>query len=191
MALKELAAAMAPYRYGSSTTGVKKSTVATSASSGERRNTPASSAWDVPTRTRGSSGGGTAANIRARTPCPSLDAQPAHEERWVRKIFSRSVKRLVSPPSCRLANLSAYAPDGLFPSRQAALRTCSPALGPGSWPVERRRMGIWISVSMSSWVPPEWGSGATKKTSRGFPATSYRFSRSQSSTFSYVQEIQV
>src|SRR3972149_5276750 len=107
MSLKELAAAMAPYRYGSSTTGGKKSTGATSASSGERRNPPASSAWEVPTSTRGSSGGGTAANIRARTPCPNLDAQPAHEERWVRKIFSRLVKRVGSPP-------------------YAALRTCPP-----------------------------------------------------------------
>src|SRR4030042_1499600 len=105
MSLKELAAAMAPYRYGSSTTGVKKSTVATSASSSERRNTPASSAWEVPTSTRGSPGGGTAANIRARAPCPNLDAQPAHEERWVRKILSRAVQRLVAPPSCRFADL--------------------------------------------------------------------------------------
>src|SRR5512135_3073606 len=77
--------------YGSSTIGVKKSRVPMRASSPERRNTPASSACEVPTSTRGSSGGGNADSTRARTPCPSLDAQPAQDERWVRKIFSRSL----------------------------------------------------------------------------------------------------
>src|SRR3972149_12211816 len=70
------------------------------ASSPQRRKTPASSACEVPTSTRGSSGGGKADSTRARTPCPSLDAQPAHDDRCVRKIFSRS---LTPPPSLREA----------------------------------------------------------------------------------------
>src|SRR5512139_90361 len=67
------------------------------------RNTPASSAWEVPTRTRGSSGGGIAASMRARTPCPSLDAQPAQDDRCVRKILSRSLNLPLSRAlaSCR------------------------------------------------------------------------------------------
>src|SRR5512135_2064269 len=94
---------MAPNWYGSSTTGVKKSRVATRARSSATRYTPASSAWEVPTRTLGSFGAGRADNIRARTPCPIFDAQPAHDDRCVRNIFSLSVNG-PPPPSGRLAD---------------------------------------------------------------------------------------
>src|SRR5512139_3690553 len=77
------------------------------------RYTPASSAWEVPTRTRGSSGGGIADSTRARTPCPSLEAQPAQDDRCVRKILSRSLTLpLPRAPGSRRA------PDGNLDLRQ-------------------------------------------------------------------------
>src|SRR4029077_16423698 len=75
--LIELAAAMAPKSDGSSTMGVKKSTVATRARSGAIRQTAASSRADAAVSTLGSTIGG-----RAPSTCPSstglsLQAQPA------------------------------------------------------------------------------------------------------------------
>ena len=59
-----LVAAMRPNAYGSSTIGVKKSTVCTSARSSLSRTTPASSAVSVATSTRGSVGSGSAGDDR-------------------------------------------------------------------------------------------------------------------------------
>src|SRR3954463_15782176 len=58
MSLSALVAAIRPNAYGSSTIGVKKSAVWTSARSSLRRTTPASSAVSAATRTRGAGGRG-------------------------------------------------------------------------------------------------------------------------------------
>src|SRR5947207_14270162 len=68
---------MAPYVYGSSTMGVKKSTVCTRAHSGESLYTPASSAVSNPTSTLGSAQRGTVARTRSNNFELSLLAQPA------------------------------------------------------------------------------------------------------------------
>ena len=68
---------MAPKVYGSSTIGVKKSTVCTRASSGVSLYTPASSAVSNPTSTFSSAQRGTLASTRSNNFGLSLDAQPA------------------------------------------------------------------------------------------------------------------
>ena len=70
-------AAIAPKAKGSSTTGVKKSTVCTSAVFSSRRKTPASSPVRWSTSTRGSSDGVKAPSTWASSAGPSLLAQPA------------------------------------------------------------------------------------------------------------------
>src|ERR1035437_4981122 len=75
--LSALAAAMAPKVYGSSTTGVKKSTVCTRASSAVSLYTPASSAVSNPIRTFSSAQRGTLAKTLSYNFGLSLDAQPA------------------------------------------------------------------------------------------------------------------
>src|SRR5579883_792259 len=77
MSLSALAAAMAPKVKGSSTIGVKKSTVWTSARPGLRRYTPASSAFSKPTRRLGSAGRGRRASTWSKTFGLNFDAQPA------------------------------------------------------------------------------------------------------------------
>src|SRR3954447_11177990 len=77
-------AAMRPKAYGSSTIGVKKSAVWTSARSSLRRTTPASSAVSAATSTRGSVGGARPATIGRRSAAESLHPQPAPWEREVR-----------------------------------------------------------------------------------------------------------
>src|SRR5579863_2517230 len=77
MSLRELAAAMWPKVNGSSTTGVKKSTVWTSARSSLSRYTPASSLVVKPTSTFGSVGSGRRRKIESSVPGLSLAAQPA------------------------------------------------------------------------------------------------------------------
>src|SRR3954447_7304877 len=83
-----LVAAIRPNVYGSSTTGVKKSIVVTSATSSETRHTAASSRDSLPTSR---SGGRTAAGIPASTadsePAGSLQAQPAPWESSVSRIW--------------------------------------------------------------------------------------------------------
>src|ERR1017187_3127816 len=76
MSLKALVAAMAPKVYGSSTIGVKKSTVCTRARSGVSWYTPASSAVSKPISTLGLAQRGTLANTRSRILGLSLEAQP-------------------------------------------------------------------------------------------------------------------
>src|SRR5271166_6212944 len=83
--LSELVAAIWPKVYGSSTMGVKKSTVWTSASSGVSRYTPASSAVSKPTRTLGSCCRANFPSTESSTAGLSLLAQPA--------AFTISVKR--------------------------------------------------------------------------------------------------
>src|SRR5712692_6270826 len=87
MSLSALAAATAPNRYGSSSTGAKKSSVCTIAWASFRRYTAASSATCRPTSR---SGAGVDANVAAkgRRTCaraagPILDAQPPQETRDV------------------------------------------------------------------------------------------------------------
>ena len=75
--LKALAAAIWPKVYGSSTIGVKKSTVLTIARSSRRRNTPASSDVSVPTIMSGCSNGGRLCSTCIRSAAPSFAAQPA------------------------------------------------------------------------------------------------------------------
>ena len=77
MSEKALAAAMRPNQYGSSTTGVKKSTVSTTASVGPRRYTAASSRVSWPARTRASSTFGSWRSTCARSAGRILQAQPA------------------------------------------------------------------------------------------------------------------
>src|SRR6516164_4970606 len=68
---------MAPNVYGSSTIGVKKSTVCTKAHSGVSLYTPASSAVSNPTSTFSFAQRGIWASTWSKTFGPSLDAQPA------------------------------------------------------------------------------------------------------------------
>src|SRR5262249_7751991 len=68
---------MAPYVYGSSTMGVKKSTVCTRASSAVSLYTPASSAVSNPISTFSFSTRGRLASTRSKTFGLNLDAQPA------------------------------------------------------------------------------------------------------------------
>src|SRR5215207_443880 len=84
MSLSALVAAMRPNAYGSSTIGVKKSAVWTSARSSLSRTTPASSAVSVATSTRGSLGRGRPATIGRRSAADSLHPQPAPWDREVR-----------------------------------------------------------------------------------------------------------
>src|SRR5215510_13109884 len=77
MSLNELAAAMAPNVSGSSTMGVKKSTVCTSAVFSSSRYTPASSLVSNPTSTFGSVCRGSRRNTESSVPGLSLAAQPA------------------------------------------------------------------------------------------------------------------
>src|SRR2546425_11649003 len=80
MSENALAAAMRPKSYGSSTMGVKKSTVATIARSAERRNTAASSRVAASTRIRGSVAAGTGRRNCASPAGAGLLAQPAPRE---------------------------------------------------------------------------------------------------------------
>src|SRR5580658_3957147 len=78
---------MAPKVYASSTMGVKKSTVWTKAHSGESLYTPASSAVSNPTSTFSFAQRGIRASTWSKTFGLSFDAQPAAEERLVRRLF--------------------------------------------------------------------------------------------------------
>src|SRR2546428_819151 len=75
--LNAFAAAICPKVYGSSTMGVKKSTVWTSAISGLSRYTPASSLVSKPTSTFGSLGRGKRRKTESSNPGLSFAAQPA------------------------------------------------------------------------------------------------------------------
>src|SRR5260370_26055379 len=75
--LSEFAAAICPNVNGSSTMGVKKSTVCTSAISGLSRYTPASSLVSKPTSTFGSVGRGKRRKTESSNPGLSFAAQPA------------------------------------------------------------------------------------------------------------------
>src|SRR5579864_5912128 len=107
--LNELAAAIAPNVYASSTIGVKKSTVCTSAHSGVSLYTPASSAVSNPTRTLLFAQRGMRASTWSKTFGLSFDAQPAACELAVnltaimyQNTGLRRLHRLgiAPPPSC-------------------------------------------------------------------------------------------
>src|SRR3954454_19264987 len=84
-------AAIRPNRYGSSTIGVKKSTVVTSARSSRTRTTPASSAPAAPTSTRGSLGRGSSRTSSWTADAGNLQPQPAPCESEVRVTPMRSM----------------------------------------------------------------------------------------------------
>src|SRR5437870_10198066 len=86
MSDRAFAAAMRPKSYGSSTMGVKKSTVATIARSGASWMTAASSRVEASTRIRGSVATGTWRKTCANSAGPSLQAQPAPCEKRVNRI---------------------------------------------------------------------------------------------------------
>ena len=86
--LSELAAAMAPKSSGSSTIGVKKSTLATSTRPSPSSYTAASSGVSSPTSKFSSSVAGSTARIFSRSSGPSLQAQPAPCEYWVSRTRS-------------------------------------------------------------------------------------------------------
>src|SRR5207249_11236961 len=102
---------------GSSTIGVKKSTVCTSARSGAIRNTPASSAVEVPTSRSACTTGGSARRIFDRSAGPSLPAQPAARARVVNRKSSGRVRAPLSPSAMR-----------------GTLATASPPVQGDSWP---------------------------------------------------------
>src|SRR4029077_18403126 len=88
--LREFAAAICPKVKGSSTIGVKKSTVCTSANPSPSRYTPASSLLLKPTSTFGSVGNGRRRSIESSVPGLSFAAQPAALTMAV--SFTESVK---------------------------------------------------------------------------------------------------
>ena len=88
--LSEFAAAICPKVKGSSTIGVKKSTVCTKAKPSAIRYTPASSLVLNPTSTFGSFGNGRRRSIESSVPGLSLAAQPAALTMAV--SFTESVK---------------------------------------------------------------------------------------------------
>ena len=87
MSLRAFAAAIAPQEAGSSTIGVKKSTVATSARSGDSRKTAASSLVAASIRTLGSDASGRKRRTCAKSAEPSLHAQPEPWESEVSRIL--------------------------------------------------------------------------------------------------------
>src|ERR1700737_1917705 len=103
---------MAPKVYGSSTIGVKKSTVCTRAHSGESLYTPASSDVSKPTSTVSLAQRGRRARTMSRTSGLSLDAQPAAEV-WA-VSFLESVTRF-QDSSEQYTGLSRLRTNGLRP----------------------------------------------------------------------------
>src|SRR5215212_629437 len=104
MSLSALATAIPPHAPGSSTMGVKKSTVATRARSGDSRNTAASSRVAASIRTRGSPMLGRWRRTCARSAAPSLQAQPAPWDNAVslmRGFWSMGVSGILAPVSGR------------------------------------------------------------------------------------------
>jgi aromatic ring-opening dioxygenase LigB subunit len=115
MSLTLLAAAIAPNAVGSSTMGVKKSTVATSARSGAIRYTAASSRDAVPRITLGSTIGGSAERTWPSSTGLSLQAQPAP---WLYSV-NRSGETFIGPSP--------------YPRRQAPQgRQAAPLIAPAS-----------------------------------------------------------
>src|SRR5438477_7741189 len=97
-----LVAAIWPNQNGSSTMGVKKSTVCTSARARSIRNTPASSAVAEPTSTFGFLNCGRSCKTSVKACCGSLAAQPAQEESEV--SFSIRSNSSVSDPKFEFRN---------------------------------------------------------------------------------------
>src|ERR1700674_5364438 len=100
MSESEFAAAMRPNVRGSSTIGVKKSTLKTSAMSELKRYTPASSADALPTSTFGSVMRGSPPRTCASTLASTLDAQPAQETMCVKRVMSLRVILTITSFRC-------------------------------------------------------------------------------------------
>src|ERR1700692_1484137 len=96
MSESALVAAIRPKSYGSSTIGVKKSNVCTSAMSGLSKKTPASSLLPYPTSTRASVAGDTRSLPLRSSAAPSFAAQPAHVESSVRRMRCEFIERSTS-----------------------------------------------------------------------------------------------
>src|SRR5262249_34388154 len=93
MSESELAAAMCPYENGSSTIGVKKSIVCTSARWRSRRYTPASSNVFELTSTLGSNEMGSCGKTCRRACWLNLEAHPAQDDSEVSlRICSRDIR---------------------------------------------------------------------------------------------------
>src|SRR5436190_7719700 len=92
-------AAIRPNVYGSSTRGVKKSIVCTTASSSEMRQTAASSRPSWPTMSWADSTRGSPASTWRSDPAGSLHAQPAPCESSVRRTVSVAISTSVYAPS--------------------------------------------------------------------------------------------
>src|SRR4051794_27474456 len=88
MSEKAFVAAIRPNVYGSSTSGVKKSMVCTTASSSDTRHTAASSSVSFPTMSCAEATCGIPASTSRSEPAGSLHAQPAPWESWVRRTVS-------------------------------------------------------------------------------------------------------
>src|SRR3954469_17168098 len=142
---------MAPQADGSSTMGVKKSTVDTRARSGDSKKTAASSLVAASTRTRGSSTLGRRRRTCARSAEPSLQAQPAPCERAVKRMrgfWSIGASLMALPPSSSLSFL--LGPD------QRAQRDQGPLL------LRSRTEGAVDSLPRQ-----QWGNGSANGCSRG------------------------
>src|SRR6266851_833772 len=125
MSENALAAAMRPKSYGSSTIGVKKSTVATIARSAERRNTAASSRVAASTRIRGSIAAGTWRKTCANSAGPSLQAQPAPCENAVSRTVVMGCGNIMDGRWTRSLPLAKP------PSEEAASRDVAGHVEPG------------------------------------------------------------
>src|SRR5947207_10382732 len=102
MSLTEFAAAISPNVRGSSTIGVKKSTVCTSAVFSSSRYTPASSLVSNPTSTLGSVCRGNCRKTESSVPGLSFAAQPA-----ALAIVVNLTRSVMEPPSCSSKSLQA------------------------------------------------------------------------------------
>ena len=94
-----LVAATRPKSYGSSTIGVKKSTVCTSARSSRSAYTPASSAVPKPTKTRSFAVDGNVRSTDASSAEPSLLAQPPHDASAVSRTGTST--SITNPPKMK------------------------------------------------------------------------------------------
>src|SRR5262249_33109482 len=116
--------------------GVKKSTVCTRARSGATRNTPASSAVEVPTSRSACTTGGSARRMSERSAGPSLPAQPAARARSVSRKSSARVRAPLSPSAMR-GTLSAGSAGVQSTAARAEVADADGHAGPVA-PVEER-----------------------------------------------------
>src|SRR5215472_3764770 len=129
MSESELAAAICPYENGSSTIGVKKSTVCTSARCRSKRYTPASSNVFELTSTFRFNEMGSCGKTWRRACWLNFDAHPAQDESDVSlRICSRDMRFTSSWPDFRFSNCD--------------LRLKSSEMRGGQSPIENRKSEI-------------------------------------------------